>query len=123
MIYQLLTENSLRELPENKLREPIMNEFLPSDFHLGQNYPNPFRERTIIKYCIPYKTKVQMKIYNTEGRLIRTLVDEEKDPGTYEVEFHPCDREGLLKEGCYYYCLVAGNYSNEKEMILGNEIP
>lgn len=95
-----------------------MSEFVPSEFRLGQNYPNPFREKTIIKFCVPCKIKVQLKVYNEEGRLIRTLVDEEKNPGTYEVEFHLSKAESLLEKGCYYCCLVAGDYSTEKEMKL-----
>ncbi len=67
-----------------------MNDLEPSEFYLSQNYPNPFREKTIIKYCVAYKTRVKLTVYNSEGKEIKKLVDEEKNPGTYEVEFSVC---------------------------------
>ena len=72
---------------------------------MGQNYPNPFKEKTVIKYCVAYKTRVQIVVYDSEGKLIVKLVDEEKKPGTYEVEFSASachSREsGNLKERTY----------------------
>jgi hypothetical protein len=102
-----------------------MNEFVPSEFNLSQNYPNPFREKTTIKYCVAYKTRVQLIVYNSENEVISKLVDEEKKPGTYEVEFdapvcHSRERRNI-KKGEFYYCLKAGDYSSEKKMILENE--
>jgi hypothetical protein len=97
-----------------------MNDLIPSEFHLGQNYPNPFRDKTIIKYCVAYKTRVVLTVYNSEGEEIEKLVDEEKKPGTYEVEFSAChSREsGNPLEGTYFYCLKAGEYRSEKKMVL-----
>ena len=97
-----------------------MNEFIPSEFFLSQNYPNPFKDRTIIKYCVAFKTRVQLTVYNSEGKVIEELVDEEKKPGTYEIEFSAStfhSREGgNPKEGTYFYRLEAGDYSSEKKM-------
>ena len=55
-----------------------MNELVPSEFFVSQNYPNPFKEKTIIKYCVAYKTRVQITVYNSEGEEIEKLVDEDK---------------------------------------------
>jgi hypothetical protein len=96
-----------------------MNEFVPSEFYLGQNYPNPFKERTIIKYCIAYKIRVKLTVYNSEGEEIKKLVDEEKKPGTYEVEFQSAvvpNAFGKSAIGSYYYRLEAGGYKSEKKM-------
>jgi hypothetical protein len=95
-----------------------MNDLVPSEFYLGQNYPNPFKEKTVIKYCVAYKTRVQLTVCDSDGGEIEKLVDEEKQPGTYEVEFSACyPREsGNPKEGIYFYRLEAGNYSSEKKM-------
>ena len=95
-----------------------MNELIPSEFFLSQNYPNPFKEKTVIKYCVAFKTRVQLTVYNSEGKVIEKLVDEEKQPGTYEVEFsvcHSCESRNLL-DGFYFYCLEAGNYKSEKKI-------
>jgi len=95
-----------------------MNEFIPSEFFLSQNYPNPFREKTVIKYCVAYKTRVQLTVYNFEGKMIEKLVDEEKNPGTYEVEFNKVEthRDASLQGGTNFYRLEAGNYKSEKKM-------
>jgi hypothetical protein len=116
----------------------IIDEVTPIKFFLSQNYPNPFSEKTVIKYCVAYKTRVQIAVYNTEGEEIEKLVDEEKNPGTYEVEFDAStchsssdqsfrlvsagrSPDGLvrnLESGNYYYCLEACNYKSEKIMTL-----
>ena len=92
-----------------------MNEFIPSEFYLGQNYPNPFKERTTIKYCIPTKAKVRLIILNSEGELVRELTNEVKHSGTYQVEFSMA--EGY-DSGIFFYRLEAGNYRSEKKMLL-----
>jgi len=95
-------------------------ELEPSEFSVGQNYPNPFKAKTIIKYCVAYKTRVQLTVYNSEGEEIEKLVDEEKKPGTYEVEFSTCHsrKSGNLKERTYYYHFEAGDYKIVKKMQL-----
>jgi hypothetical protein len=65
----------------------LMEELVPSEFYLSQNFPNPFKEKTVIKYCVAYKTRVQITVYNKNAEVIEKLVDEEKGPGTYEVMF------------------------------------
>ena len=99
-----------------------MTEFLPPEFYLAQNYPNPFRRKTIIKYCVPYRSKVQITVFSIEGKELEKLVDEEKNPGTYEVEFSAStshSRESGNPYGeIFYYQLEAGDYLNQKEMIL-----
>jgi hypothetical protein len=97
-------------------------ELEPSEFSLGQNYPNPFNEKTVIKYCVAYKTRVQITVYNSESKIIEKLVDEEKKPGTYEVEFsalrcHSGESRNL-HGGKYFYSLEAGDYKSDKKMLL-----
>lgn len=99
-----------------------MNDVIPLAFHLSQNYPNPFREETKIKYCVAYKTRVQLTVLNSAGEVIDTLVDEEKDPGTYGIDFaarvSASGEARNLAHGKYSYRLEAGDYSSEKEMEL-----
>jgi len=96
----------------------IMDRVIPLEFYLSQNYPNPFKESTIIKYCIAYKTRVQLTVYNSNNEMIEKLVDEEKNPGTYEVEFQSAVGSRQLAKGNYFYRLEAGDYSSEKKMLL-----
>ncbi len=100
--------------------DSMMNEALPLAFRLNQNYPNPFTEKTRITYCVAYKTRVRLVVVNSAGEVIDTLVDEDKNAGTYEVDFAACSspscKERNLASGEYTYRLEAANYSSEKKM-------
>ncbi len=87
---------------------------LPLSILLEQNYPNPFNPTTTIQYAIPTEGIVTLKVYNILGQEIRTLVNEEKPAGTYEVEF---DGTGLAS-GIYFYKLQAGNFIETKKTLL-----
>jgi photosystem II stability/assembly factor-like uncharacterized protein len=106
---------------------------LPYDFALYQNYPNPFNPSTKIKYTIPFvethrdaSTFVTLKIYDISGSEIATLVNEEKQPGTYEVDFNISSIKHLPSSGVYFYQLkVKGpeinsgqGYMETKKMVL-----
>ena len=92
---------------------------IASEFKLEQNYPNPFNPSTKIKFEIPGQARndnvlVTLKVYDILGNEIATLVNEEKQPGGYEVEF---DGRGL-PSGIYFYQLKAGSLIQTKKMIL-----
>lgn len=95
-------------------------ELEPTEFSIGQNYSNPFKGKTTIKYCVAYKTRVQITVFDSEGKVINKLVDEEKLPVTYEVEFNIVETHGdaSLQNDVYIYRLEAGNYKSEKKMTL-----
>ena len=95
-----------------------MDDLSPTEFYLFQNYPNPFKEKTTIKYCIAYKTKVRLTVFNSKGDLMEKLVDEEKEAGTYKIEFNMNLSNRQLAKGNYLYRLEAGNYTSNKEMLL-----
>ena len=97
----------------------------PENFELFQNYPNPFNPSTKIKYSIPDVGTsflsassgmkfVQLKIYDTLGNEIATLVNERKPAGTYEVEFSAKN----LPSGIYYCTIRAGEFTQTKKMVL-----
>jgi flagellar hook assembly protein FlgD len=90
------------------------DEMIPSKFHLSQNYPNPFKEKTIIKYCIAFKTKVSITVSDFENKLIETLVQEEKEAGTYELTWNAEN----LPSGVYFYQIKAGTFVETKKMLL-----
>ncbi|MGD8780357.1 MAG: T9SS type A sorting domain-containing protein [Ignavibacteria bacterium] len=87
---------------------------IPDKFELYQNYPNPFNPATTIKFTIPKYSKVTLKVYDLLGREIRTLIDEKKTPGSYNVLFNA---KGL-SSGVYIYKLNTGKYSVSKKLIL-----
>jgi hypothetical protein len=98
---------------------------LPKEFSLSQNFPNPFNPSTKIKYTIPASlnpseggTLVRLAIYDVLGNEIATLINEEKQPGTYEVEFSPESSIKNPASGVYFYQLKAGNFVDTKKMLL-----
>jgi hypothetical protein len=105
------------------IKNGVTNNLIPTEFYLSQNYPNPFKEKTTIKYCVPYKTKVRLAVCNSDGELVEELVNEEKKAGTYEVEFTNIEthRDASLQSETYYCRLEAGEFKSEKKMTLSKE--
>ncbi|MBN1998061.1 endo-1,4-beta-xylanase [candidate division KSB1 bacterium] len=90
----------------------------PPQYKLYQNYPNPFNPHTTIEYAIPRKSHVTLKIYNTAGRLVKTLVDRYQQPGQYAVIWGGCDNDGEpIASGAYYYHLTGENFDARKNLI------
>ena len=87
---------------------------LPTEFLLSQNYPNPFNSSSVLKYSIPKSSQVTLKIFNTLGEEIETLVNEEKPAGTYELTWNAAN----LPSGVYFYRLQAGDFVQIRKMIL-----
>jgi photosystem II stability/assembly factor-like uncharacterized protein len=85
-----------------------------SVYSLKQNYPNPFNPTTKIEYCVPRKSEVYLRVYNTLGEIVAILVQETKEPGTYSVDFNGSD----LPSGIYIYTLTAGEYNKSNKMVL-----
>ena len=69
-----------------------MEELLPSSFFLSKNFPDPFCDKTKIKYCLPIRTKVNLSIYNLDGEKVKELINKTQDAGVYELNF----KRGLL---------------------------
>jgi predicted TIM-barrel fold metal-dependent hydrolase len=91
----------------------------PADYLLDQNYPNPFNPQTRIKYAVKKTDRVTLKIYNEQGQLVRTLVDEKKPAGEYEVLWDGRDNEGAqLSAGTYFYQLKVGDFASAKRAVL-----
>ncbi len=87
---------------------------IPTVFKLEQNYPNPFNPSTKIKFAVPEKNNVVIKIYDILGSEIVTLVNEEMDAGWYQRSFNA----NGYSSGIYLFRMEAGNYVNTKKMIL-----
>ncbi len=89
-------------------------ESTPHSFSLSQNYPNPFNPSTRIKYSLGKRTFVTLKVYDTLGREVKTLVSEEQASGDYQVNF----RADNLSSGIYFYTLQAGDFQTTKKLLL-----
>jgi len=91
---------------------------IPDNFNLSQNFPNPFNPVTKIKFDLPLRRGVEgmttLKIYDILGKEIQTLINEQLQPGSYEVTFDG----GSLSSGVYFYKLEAGSFSKVLKMTL-----
>jgi len=90
-----------------------------NSFELKQNFPNPFNPTTVINYTIPSsnttrKQFVSLKVYDTLGQEVSTLVSKFQNSGMYKVIFNASD----LPSGIYFYQLKTTDYSSVKKMLL-----
>ena len=93
--------------------EGIMEQ--PTTFELQGNYPNPFNPQTTIRYALPEQAAVTMTIYDATGRRVANLLQERTQAaGWHELTFDA----STLPSGVYFYRLVAGDWSEVKQMIL-----
>ena len=92
---------------------------LPNEFSLEQNYPNPFNPSTSIEFALPQTVDVSLKIYNIRGQLVKTLVDGSKAAGRYSLTWDGTDNFGSrVASGTYIYSIKAGEFVNNKKMVL-----
>ena len=85
-----------------------------SSFLLNQNYPNPFNPTTEINFVIPKSSFINLRVYDSLGREVRTLINAEMPAGKHKVEFDASD----LASGIYLYQLNSGSYIASRKMIL-----
>ena len=75
-------------------------------FELRQNYPNPFRGATSVELILPAQKKVHLGLYDVNGRLVKTLLNETRAAGYHLVQFDA----GSLSSGMYYLRLETDDY-------------
>lgn len=86
----------------------------PVQFELAQNYPNPFNPGTTIKFSIPQSSNVTLKVFNTLGQEVKTLLNQNMESGVHTINFDASD----LNSGIYFYKLDAGQFSEVRKMTL-----
>ncbi|MGA8264625.1 MAG: T9SS type A sorting domain-containing protein, partial [Ignavibacteriaceae bacterium] len=80
----------------------------------GQNYPNPFNPTTQIKYALKEDGFVYIRVYDTLGKVVATLVNENKSAGFYTANFDA----SRLSSGIYFYTIKTNNFFDRKKMIV-----
>lgn len=86
----------------------------PTEYKLSQNYPNPFNPVKRINYSIPQQGMVSIKVFDVLGKEVTTLVNEIKQPGSYDVEFNAAN----LSSGVYFYRIQSGDFRDVKRMVV-----
>jgi|GEM_PF-672853 len=90
-----------------------------NEYRLEQNFPNPFNPTTTINYSLKENSDVQIIIFNTLGRKVRTLVDKNEAAGHYSVRWDGKNDIGnFVATGLYFYKIKAGSFIETKKMIL-----
>ena len=91
----------------------------PRSFHLEQNYPNPFNHATHIGFTLQQSSVVSLKVFNTHGQLVATLVEGTRPAGTYQAVWDGRDAQGqVVSSGAYIVRLDAGGQQATRKMIL-----
>lgn len=107
-----IDDNAVTDI-NNELNE------IPNEFKLSQNYPNPFNPTTTIRFGLPKASFVSIKIYNMLGQEVKTLINSEKQPGTFEIKWNGEDNFGIkVASGAYIYRITAGDFVSVKKMVL-----
>ncbi|HCY77427.1 MAG TPA: hypothetical protein DHV28_16040 [Ignavibacteriales bacterium] len=87
---------------------------IPATYELSQNYPNPFNPSTQIRFAIPEAGNVSIRVFNTLGQEVATLVSDYRNAGNYEVDFHASN----LSSGIYFYTITANNFTQTNKMMM-----
>jgi hypothetical protein len=91
----------------------------PLTLRLGHATPNPFNPSTSIHYSLATTSDVKLSIFDVQGRMVRTLVENSLDAGEYATEWDGRDASGVASaSGVYYYKLEVGDWSDTKAMVL-----
>jgi flagellar hook assembly protein FlgD len=90
---------------------------LPTEFALHQNYPNPFNPSTQIAYDLASQRRVSLKIFNTMGQVVKTLVDGEQPAGRYTITWDGTSETGArVASGVYLYVIKAGDFVHSRRL-------
>lgn len=117
-VYQSLSDTLEVNLTVNgSLR--LDQDLIPNEFILYNNYPNPFNPSTEIKFSLPSTEKVNLKVYDLLGNLVKEMVNEKLNPGQYNYQWTGTNQHGNgVSAGMYFYRIQAGKYNSTKKMVL-----
>jgi hypothetical protein len=100
------------------IEEIESEQIIPSEHVLMQNYPNPFNTETIIQYHLPESGHITITIFNANGQKVKTLIDEERVSGIYQIVWDGCnERSNCVPSGIYYYIMKVKDFSKTMKAV------
>ncbi|MBI9072539.1 MAG: T9SS type A sorting domain-containing protein [Melioribacteraceae bacterium] len=109
---EFISENSNEA--ELTIITDVEEEVVPAEFKLNQNYPNPFNPETRVSFSVSANSHVQISVFDTLGKKIKKLVDENKSPGNYNVTFNGSN----LASGTYLIKMEADSFTETVKAVL-----
>ena len=102
------------------IEEDIGNEKLKmKNFQFFQAQPNPFTHSTVIRYSFLMPSHITLQIINIAGQLVKTIVDERKEPGIYSIQWDGKDSMNReVKSGVYFYRLQIRDFTSTKKLVV-----
>ncbi|MEO6939809.1 MAG: FlgD immunoglobulin-like domain containing protein [Candidatus Kapaibacterium sp.] len=112
-------ENARIVFVPTKLLAVGKNPSSAKEFALEQNYPNPFNPSTTLNFTVAHKSDVRIEIYDVKGAIVRTLVHESLDAGSYPITWDGADAAGnVVPSGTYVAKMTAGTFTSSVKMTL-----
>ncbi|MBD3224529.1 MAG: T9SS type A sorting domain-containing protein [Caldithrix sp.] len=99
---------------QSKRSRQLVSRYIPENFHLSPNYPNPFNPITHIKFELPEASHVTLQIVDVNGKVVSTEINDYRPAGVHETIFDGKN----LSSGIYFYRIRAGNFVQTKRMLL-----
>lgn len=110
---------SIRNPAVDQLQIVVGEDLAPVAFEIAQNYPNPFNPATEIRFALPARELVQVKIFNSLGQRVKTLLNKTLDSGWHSVNWDASNDAGQrVGSGIYFYTVKAGAHRGLKKMML-----
>ncbi|MBK8549932.1 MAG: T9SS type A sorting domain-containing protein [Ignavibacteria bacterium] len=111
---QEITTSATHFVDTNTISISQISGLVPDEYKIFQNYPNPFNPATVIRYSIVENGFTSLKIYNSIGKEVETLVNQKQNAGTYEFKWDA----SKYSSGIYFYRLQSQDYIETKKMML-----
>ena len=92
----------------------VTNTFFPKEYNIQSIYPNPFNPIANLNFELPIDSKITIKVYNLQGQVISTLLNDYMQPGYHSVAWNADDNAS----GMYLIRMVAGDFTQTKKIIL-----
>jgi hypothetical protein len=104
---------------EPDIATAVTDDGVPTKFALHEAVPNPFNPQTTLSFSLPTASHVRLAVYDVSGRLVTTLVDEDRGPGLHSVVWDGRDaQQRQVSSGVYFYSIEAGSFTETKRMVL-----